>query len=133
MIYPIHKQTHTGTTLVAFFELFFRYLSFLFIIWSPSLFHLVRIGVGSDLLASHSSDNIDVTTVVLQALLGSSSGHLLLVFLGLNLWGLSLNLTGTSQRSVNFSHCIEFEIYIKLKCGEYCCVCLFDINGISEG
>ena len=68
------------------------------------LFHLVSIGVRTNLLASHTGDNIDVTTIVLQALLGTASRLLLLVFHWLDLWGLTLHLTGTCKRSVNFSH-----------------------------
>ena len=37
------------------------------------LFHLVSVGVRSDSFSSHASDNIDVTTVVLQPLLGAAT------------------------------------------------------------
>lgn len=58
----------------------------------------------SNSFATHSTDDIDVTSIVLQALLSSSARQFLLILLLFNLWGLVLYLTGTCQRSVNFSH-----------------------------
>jgi len=58
--------------------------------------HLVGVAIRSNLLSSHSSDYINVTTVILHALLGASTRLLLLVLLLLNLWCLSLHLSGTS-------------------------------------
>lgn len=69
------------------------------------LFHLISIAIGSYSLASHSRHDIDVTTVVLQALLGPSSGHFLLVFLGFHFGCLALDLAGTCEGAVYFSHC----------------------------
>lgn len=77
------------------------YMKCIAIAWR--LFHLIGIGVRSDSLASHSGDNVDVPPVVLHALLRASPG-LLLLLLGLDLGGLALHFTGTSERSVDFSH-----------------------------
>ena len=70
------------------------------------LFHLISIRVGSYFLSSHTCDYIDISSVVLHALLGSSSG-LLLLLLRLDLWRLPFNLTGTCERSVNLSHDLD--------------------------
>ena len=83
----------------AVFGLFFIALDL-----TTCLFHLVGVGVGSNSLASHTGHNIDVTAVVLHALLGPSPRLLLDILLLLDLGGLSLNLTGTCERSVNLSH-----------------------------
>jgi hypothetical protein len=74
------------------------------------LFHLVGVGVRTNSLSSHTRYNIDVTTVVLKSLLGSSSRLLLSLFLLFDLRRLVLNLTGTSERSVNFTHLELFEL-----------------------
>ena len=67
------------------------------------LLHLVGVGVGSDLLSSHTSNDIDVAAVVLHALLGAAAGALLLL-LCLYLRRLVSNLTCASERAVNLSH-----------------------------
>ena len=69
------------------------------------LLHLVGVAVGSELPSSHSGDNVDVAAVVLHALLGAATG-LLLLLSSLDLGGLALHLSGTCERSVNFSHII---------------------------
>jgi hypothetical protein len=60
-----------------------------------ALFHFIRIRVGSHSLATHTSDNIDITTIVLETLLGTATWLFLLVFLCFNLGCLTLHLTGT--------------------------------------
>jgi len=55
--------------------------------------HLVGIAIRSDLLSSHTSNYIDITTVVLHALLRTSTRLLLLVLLLVNLWGLTLHFS----------------------------------------
>lgn len=57
--------------------------------------------------------NIDVAAVVLHALLGAATG-LLLLLPGLDLGGLALHLSGTCERSVNFSH---FRICVVMSVG----------------
>lgn len=61
----------------------------------------LRVGVGS-LAASESSDDVDEATVELDPPL-ATTGLLLLLFGLLDLGGLSLDLTGTSQRSVHLT------------------------------
>ena len=70
------------------------------------LFHLVSIRVGTHSLSSHTRYDIDITAVVLKALLGADSWLFLLFFSLFYLGGLSLDFTGTCQRSVNFSPCV---------------------------
>ena len=62
---------------------------------------ILRVGVGA-LLPAEGSNDVDEPPVVLDASLGTS-GLLFLLLAGLNFWGLSANLTGTSQGSVNLS------------------------------
>lgn len=50
-----------------------------------------------------SEGDIDETTSVLKSLLGTTLWSLLLL-LWLNLWGLRLDLSSTSEGSVNLSH-----------------------------
>ena len=71
---------------------------------SPNLrkLSLSCVGVRADLLATSSSHNVDESAVVLDSLLGTSRGKLLLLLLG-HLGGLVSHLTGTSQRTVNLS------------------------------
>ena len=63
---------------------------------------LSGIGVGS-LLASEGWYDIDESSVVLNAALGTAS-LLLLLFLLINLGGLMLYLTGTSERTVHLTY-----------------------------
>ena len=57
------------------------------------------VGVGSLLLAE-AGDDVDEPAVVLDASLGTA-GLLLFLLLSLDLWGLTSNLTGTGERTVN--------------------------------
>jgi hypothetical protein len=61
---------------------------------------LVSLGVSTALLTRN---NVDEATVVLPALLSTSSQSFFLVFLLRDLWGLTLDFTGTSQRTVDFT------------------------------
>ena len=74
-------------------------------LYAIRLLHLVGVGVGSELPSSHAGHDVDVAAVVLHALLGASAG-LLLLLTSLDLRGLALHLSGTSKRSVNFSHIV---------------------------
>ena len=65
--------------------------------------------VGSSLLASGSSDNIDESSVVLDSLFGAPSGQLLLCLLLLHLGGLVLDLAGARKRSVHLSATAQAE------------------------
>jgi len=62
----------------------------------------LAVGVGAALLAE-ANHHVHETTIVLEALLGTTSWILLGFLLG-NLGGLSAHLTSTSQRSVHLSH-----------------------------
>ena len=60
---------------------------------------VLGVGVGS-LLPAEGGDDVDEPPVVLDTSLGTA-GLLFLLLAGLNFWGLSANLTSTSQGSVN--------------------------------
>ena len=107
---PVLIATQTNDTFMVYF--------FIALDLTTCLFHLVGVGVGSNSLASHTGHNIDVTAVVLHALLGPSPRLLLDILLLLDLGGLALNLTGTCERSVNLSHfCLCFcKSYPKIDC-----------------
>ena len=78
---------------------------------------ILRVGVGA-LLPAEGSDDVDEPPVVLDASLGTS-GLLFLLLAGLNFWGLSANLTSTSQGSVNLSSeewdCVKWSITVHLE------------------
>jgi len=58
--------------------------------------------VGAQALASRGSHDVDVASVILDSLLSTASGELLLLLL-LDLRSLVLYLTGTSQRAVHLT------------------------------
>ena len=62
---------------------------------------VLGVGVGS-LLPAEGGNDVDEPPVVLDTSLGTA-GLLFLLLAGLNFWGLSANLTSTSQGSVNLS------------------------------
>ena len=76
--------------------------------------HLLLDGlrVGAQALASGGSHDVDVASVILDSLLSAASGELLLL-LRLDLGGLVLNLTGTSQRAVHLTTTSQAEHQVK--------------------
>jgi len=64
---------------------------------------LGHVRVGASALATESSHDVHETRVVLDAFL-STADRLLLFLLLLDLRGLTLDLSGTSQRTVNLTH-----------------------------
>ena len=71
------------------------------LLWPSLARSLGGVGVWSSLLAE-SNDDVDESSVVQESLVGASLWNLLLLLLG-HLWRLATNLTGTRQRTVNFS------------------------------
>jgi hypothetical protein len=77
--------------------------------WSGMICLSAGVGVHSSLSASQG--NVDETAGVLEALESTTLGGLLLL-LGLDLGGLRLDLSGTSERSVNFAHFDGFVVLL---------------------
>lgn len=71
--------------------------------YSISDLNLIGVGVGTTSTSTESSSRgLDVATVVFQAL-ESTAARLLLLLLALNLGGVTLDLSGTCERSVNLA------------------------------
>mgnify|MGYP003385438515 CR=1 FL=1 len=73
---------------------------------------ILGLGVGAEALATSGGDDIDESSVVLHALVGSASGVLGLL-LCINLGGLVADLTGTSKRTVHLSTATQTEDKVK--------------------
>lgn len=99
-----HEQREAFHTKVQFMH---RRISSAFVIsikYNEQTIYLLldTLGVGSEALATRGGDDVDESTVVLDSLLSTATSSLLL-FLGLNLRGLVLYLSGTGKRSVDLA------------------------------